>query len=181
MRAVTTPVQPTASLISDYIVFEKIFEDFYNVAKVAENIFNIEPEDIGETYKWQVRFPRMCTANWAGECDFGRRRWYDTYPTASDVAKRNVLRATAPSLVAEWDKWQHPQEFISLLTSDFMPAVLARKHGSNLAALQLIVDMWDHFQTRDKFLPLQPCPSRTASLYLATSLLRYVVLSLAIG
>jgi hypothetical protein len=164
---------PTTDVVPNYLEFEKIAAEHLKLIERAHEIFSIEPQSIDQQWEWRVRFPDYCgTSHWYHSY-FARNRWYETHHHVSDPLIRNRLQATAPSLVKLWEVWQDPLDFINLLSSEFTPLSLAMKYGSNLAALQLLVDLWDHLQIRDKFTIQLPSPLRTASLYSATSLLSW--------
>lgn len=164
---------PTTPLITDYPALEKTKDDYLQLIGKAQEIFEIAPQNPDETKHWRVRFPDMLGNSWWYDAYFGRNRWYEFFPTAPDPYIRNRRLATAPEYVFTWERWHQPEDFIHLLNSEFLPVQLATKLGSNLAALQLLVDMWDHLQTRDKLSIQLQSPLRTVSLSSATSLLNW--------
>lgn len=164
---------PTTPLVTDYLEFEKITQGHARLIEQAHSIFSIEPLSPESTNEWRVRYPDVLGTSYWYHCYYGRNRWYEIFHNAVDPLIRNRLVATAPGYVRCWEEWENPTDFINLLTTEFTPARLAMRFGSNLAALQVLADMWDHLQIRDKFTIQLQSPSRTASLYSATSLLNW--------
>jgi hypothetical protein len=110
----------------------------------AAKIFDFQPGHAALATLWEVELPYMNGQVFLRQCNFGSRRWYQSYPAASQELLRNFLLPTAPPIVHAWEKWTRPLEFLNLLQTEFIPANLAKQLGSNLGALQLIVDVWDH-------------------------------------
>lgn len=80
---------------------------------------------------------------------FGRFRWYREDVTAITLDKRFALLPTAPTDLASWDLCHEPQQFLNLLRDPTMdPTDLEKQLGSPLAALQRVVDVWDHLKVR---------------------------------
>jgi len=163
---------PTTPVITDPITLQKQYEEYEKRMSAAQAIFEVLPLDPRATEEHRVRYPDMLGTNSWTSCYYGRQRWYEYFRYENDPYKRHQLLAITPAKQRLWDEWQDPDNFLDLLNSEYTPANLARKFGSNMAALQLLADMWDHFQVRDKFTIQLPSPSRTACLYSATSLLR---------
>lgn len=105
---------------------------------------------------------------------FGRDRWYYEDRTAITPANRFRLLSSAPPLVRAWDEWHEPSQFLTLLQESMEPSELEKHLGSPIAALQRVVDVWDHLKIRDKFPPgLAHSPSIIAQLSSATDLLAF--------
>lgn len=164
---------PTTPVILDPIEVQKQIENYEKVTARAQQIFEIVPDDPDGARYWRVNYPDMLgISRWYNSL-FGRNRWYENFPTEVDPLVRNRLLATAPAQVQAWDSWHQPDQFINLLNSEYIPYKLAKRYGSNLAALQMIADLWDHLQVRDKFTQQLQLPWKTALLYSATSLLNW--------
>jgi hypothetical protein len=101
---------------------------------------------------------------------FGRNRWYRYFPRATAIRFRIV--ATAPQQVDDWELWLTSQPFLEYLTK-LEPVETSKRMGSNLAALQLVVDVADHLQIRERLPPTALSPSTIALLSSATSLLKW--------
>lgn len=133
-------------------------------------LLGIQPESSPERDAWRVRLPHLDGSRYwitlndqLPEDHFGRFRWYDQYPSRADPDKRAVLRPTAPADLQLWDTWTQPEQFRQLLSDQMQPSVLEKRLGSPLAALQLVVDVWDHLLIRDK-LPLTVLSASTTAL-----------------
>jgi hypothetical protein len=172
---------PTSNPVENYLEHEKTVENWNKELDKICRIFNVLPEDPILTAYWAVEYPSL-DGIWftTGRCNFGRKRWYDYFPSANEPASRHRLKATAPDEIAYWDSasCQDPIYFINLLSSEaqrtrYMPAHLARQMGSNLAALQLLADVWDHLLVREKLMPLPELPLNTALFSSVTSLLSW--------
>ncbi len=142
------------------------------IAKIideAEIIFNTLPDDYLVTTIFQVCLPPM-----SGHCLyknrtlFGRKRWWEL--RGNDTCY--YLKPTAPATVQEWANHEDLPYFLQLLNT-LQPGPLARKLGSNLAALQLVVDVIDHLIC-NKMLPLSALSSTIiAHLTSATLILNW--------
>ena len=172
---------PTSKPIENYLEHEKTVENWNKELDTICRIFNVLPEDPILTAHWAVEYPSL-DGIWftTGRCIFGRKRWYDYFPSSADPATCHRLKATAPDEVAYWDTraCQDPIYFINLLSSEvqrtrYMPVHLARQLGSNLAALQLLADVWDHLLVREKLIHMPELPLNTALFSSVTSLLNW--------
>lgn len=170
---------PTKEPPFDAKKMEQLSIDLDALMTHAEEIFLAEASNPELQRMWSVKLPFIdgLTYNYDFKHPatlFGRQRWWEHHPYGVDEYKRFRLLATAPPALQEWETWQDPEKFLELLKGMY-PMVLTHKLGSTLAALQMVVDVWDHLQIRCKFPRMDRLPAMIALLSSATSLLRYVL------
>lgn len=134
----------------------------------AFELFNKEGEVEDLNRIWYVQLPRYDGLPFR-RTYFGRNRWFD-YSAYS--AEHFSLKADAPLFVQKWETWKNPEPFLDLLKRVF-PQPLANKLGSNLGALQFVVDVADQLLRRSLLPQDEKSATMIALLTSAASLLKW--------
>lgn len=135
----------------------------------VEKIFLQVPEDYPSAREFQVLLPNIGGVQHAkNRTLFGRKRWWDQRGNAIQY----FIKPTAPLDVQLWENHEEIPFFHQLLTKMY-PGPLVKRYGSNLAALQLVIDVIDHLMLHRK-IPLSSLSSSIiAHLTSATLLLSW--------
>jgi hypothetical protein len=134
-----------------------------------EQIYLQVPEDYPYARENQVLLPNIGgVSHVKNRTLFGRKRWWEQRGNAIQY----YIKPTAPAHVQEWQNQEEPQFFHQLLKKMY-PAPLVKRLGSNLAALQLVIDVIDHLMLY-RVIPLSSLSSTIiAHLTSATLLLSW--------
>jgi len=132
----------------------------------AEAIMTKLPNEYARAKDMAVMMPPMdgyCI--YGNRSIFGRRRWWDQRGNEFCY----FLKPTAPNALQEWENHVDLPYFLQLLNL-LQPGPLSEDLGSNLAALQIIVDVIDHLMCNQR-IPLSALSSSIAAHLTSATLL----------
>src|SRR3989304_6205748 len=135
----------------------------------AHKIFQTPPDNYDHALANAVLLPPLTGVSRSkNRTIFGRKRWWEQRGNENQY----FLKPTAPAAVQQWESQEDLRYFHRVL-NHLYPGPLSKAVGSNLGALQLVVDVIDHLMLYRK-IPLSALSSTIiAHLTSATLLLNW--------